>query len=556
MTALWAALKGCTTSAVRAALIYTALTLLLTWPMGVVAHRATLPVDPDRQLFIWTLGWNVHAFVHQPLSIFDSNIFHPHDNTLAYSENLIGSGVFAAPIIWLTGNALLAYNLVSLLSCVLCALGAYVLARRLGLSAPAALLCGFIFGFSPARLFRVGQMHLTTVQWMPFALAFLHTYLDTGRARDLRIAIAFYTAQVVTSGHGAVFLTVAMAVLLVYRVALGEALELRRRVRDVGVIGVLLLLPTVLIVLPYLRVQGEMGLKRTLENWAPTPESFLASPTFLHRALVSLFTSADLSETASAHLFPGYLPILLASVAIALIWKGPSVPPRHNATVLYTVMTVFALLLACGPPFGLWPLVYWLPGFNFVRGPSRFMLLAMLGLAVLGAVGFERLSAALSGRRRAFAAVAIWGVLLAEFWAVPFQLQDYSVPAPPIDRWLAMQPKPFVVAELPVAPFERYHTTYMLHAMTHWQKTVHGYSGMRPPLHDELYAQMRSFPDETTVRRFAELGVDYVVVHQDMYAPEEWPGIVERLKHFEDRLLLKYSGTGGRVYALRRAEQP
>ena len=43
-----------------------------------------------------------------------------------FSENLIGSGFIAAPIIWLSGNLVLAMNLVSLLSAVLCGVGTYV----------------------------------------------------------------------------------------------------------------------------------------------------------------------------------------------------------------------------------------------------------------------------------------------------------------------------------------------------------------------------------------------------------------------------------------------
>jgi len=71
-------------------------------------------------LFLWTLGWDAHAFVHQPLSIFDANIYHPLRHTLAFSENLIGSALIAAPIQWNTGNTVLALNVVALLSCVLC----------------------------------------------------------------------------------------------------------------------------------------------------------------------------------------------------------------------------------------------------------------------------------------------------------------------------------------------------------------------------------------------------------------------------------------------------
>ena len=66
------------------------------------------------------------------------------------------------------------------------------------------------------------QLHLTMIQWVPFTLAFLHSYLDTGRRRDLRLAALFFSLQALSSGHGAVFAALAGAALIVYRVVLGE----------------------------------------------------------------------------------------------------------------------------------------------------------------------------------------------------------------------------------------------------------------------------------------------------------------------------------------------
>ena len=88
---------------------------------------------PDTDLFLWTLSWDVHALARQPSSVFDANIFHPERRTLAYSENLLGSAPLAAPVIWITGNPVLAMNLVVLLATVLCGAGAYLLAHRLGI---------------------------------------------------------------------------------------------------------------------------------------------------------------------------------------------------------------------------------------------------------------------------------------------------------------------------------------------------------------------------------------------------------------------------------------
>jgi hypothetical protein len=113
-----------------------------------------------------------------------------------------------------------------------------------------------------------------------------------------------------------------------------------------------------------------------------------------------------------------------------------------------------------------------------------------------------------------------------------------------------------VIAEVPLpdpmnaGAFERRQTQYMLHSMAHWQKTVHGYSGWRAPLHEQLYLEMRNFPDEASLRSLAGLGVTYIVVHTELYPPGEWPQVEARLGFWEDWLRLEHTGGTGRVYSL------
>lgn len=620
----------------RAAALYAALTLLMAYPLWVHPTSTWLTVGPDEDLLMWTLAWDTHAIVSQPLSVFDANIYYPQTTTLAYSENMLGSVPFSAPVLWLTGNPVLALNVVALLSIILCGLGAYVLARRLGMDPAAAVLCGLIFAFSPARFFRIGQLHLTTVQWIPFGLASLHAYLDGGRGRDLKLAAFFFTLQALTSGHGAVFATLGMLGLVAWRVALGEPVESLRRLRDLGVTGALILLPAALVFVPYRRVQVEMGLQRSLENWAPTPESFLASPAVVQTWLLSLVPDADILARASSYLFPGFLPILLAAaalswrrsgprrgtrwtraaafaemtalaglaLAVAVMVTGPirleigdtlllsarnprraylvvavatalraamlmrvpfemvprlrrwrdgwrrwAAAHRRGVVPFYGLLTLVSVLLSVGPPLGVWPLVYWLPGLNFIRVPSRFMILAVLGLAVLAAIGFGRLTARARSARRLAAIVG--ALLVIEFITIPLPTRTYAVEIPAVDRWLDSRPKPFVVAELPVDGSDRIQSTYMLHTLAHWQKTVHGHSGLRPELHVELYDQLRSFPDETSLASLQRLGVDYVVIHPEFYGPGEWEAVRERLEEFGAWLELLHEEDGGRVYTLR-----
>jgi hypothetical protein len=536
------------------ALLFSLVTLALTYPLPLHLGSAVLSDTPDTHLFLWTLGWDVHAFTSQPLSIFDANIYFPQRLTLAYSENLIGSAFLAAPVLWLTGNTVLALNIVSLLSCVLCGLGAYLLARRLGLSVAGSILCGLVFAFSPARFFRITQIHLATVQWVPFTLAYLHSYFDRGHAKDLRIAIAFFSLQALTSGHGAVFATLGVLALLAFRIASGQGIQLERRARDMGISGLALLAPTVLVFLPYLAVERELGLQRSLENFDPVPVSFLASPTSLHSFLLSLLPGTPINESANGFLFPGYIPLLLAAVALI-----PASDKRRSRTIVfYGLLTIVCLWLSGGTPLGLWSRVNGLPGLSLVRVPSRFMILAVLGLSVLAGCGFDRIVGRLPIRRQRWTAIVAASLLIIECAGIPLQLAPFRADPAPIDRWLASQPKPFVIAEIPVGLKSRFHTTYMLHSMAHWQKTVQGYSGVQAPLHDRLYDELKYFPDERSLRDLATLGVTYVVVHADMFESRHWRDVALALPQFAAWLTLIHEEGEGRVYALHApaAERP
>jgi hypothetical protein len=530
-----------------AAGLFGVLTLVLTYPLSIHPGSTSLLNDPDVHTYTWTLAWDAHALVTRPWAIFDANIFYPYTRTLAFSENLIGSALIAAPVIWLSGNPVLALNTVALLSVALCGVGAFVLGRRLGMGIAAAIVCGLVFAFSPARFYRLGQTHLTTIQWIPFALAALVAYLNGSRRSDLWMAIGLFSLQALTSGHGAVYLTIAASGLVLFRVATGMPLRVSARLRDLGVPGVALMLPALLLIPPYFLVQREMGLRRSLENWAPAAVSFLASPTHLHQWLMARLTDVPVNTQASAFMFPGWLPLALALLALL---PGRAQVPRRDV-VFFAALTGVALLLSAGPPLGLWPFVYWLPGFSFIRIPSRFILLAVLALAVVAGAGVDRIvSRVVTARARVAVASVVVAVLIAEFWAAPLPVQPYRVEIPSLDRWLDAQPKPFAVAEVPVGPFVRYHSTYMLHSMAHWQRTVHGHSSLLTPLHEQLYDRLRSFPDEASIAQLHELGVTYLIVHRDWYEREVWTGVEERLRAFSDRLTLLHEEIGGRIYRL------
>ncbi|HWX25646.1 MAG TPA: hypothetical protein VN083_11410, partial [Vicinamibacteria bacterium] len=182
--------------------LFVLLTAVLTYPLSLHPASCAQALSADTRLFLWTLSWDVHALLTQPFRLFDANIFYPERHTLAYSEHLLGSALLGAPFLLATGNPVLALNVVVLLSCVLSGLGAFLLARRTGASREGAVIAGVIFAFAPPRFFRLGQLHLAAVQWIPFSLAALHAYATTKGPRHLVWAASFFTLQCLASGHG------------------------------------------------------------------------------------------------------------------------------------------------------------------------------------------------------------------------------------------------------------------------------------------------------------------------------------------------------------------
>ncbi len=309
------------------AALFALLTGVMTAPLSLAPAARALALSADTRLFLWTISWDVHALLRCPASLFDANIFYPEPRTLAYSEHLLGSAVLGAPALLATGNPVLALNVIVLLSCVLSGLGAYVLARQLRASIPAAVAAGIVFAFGAPRFVRLAQVHLATVQYIPFALAFFHRYVEGRRRRDLLAATALFTVQALTSGHGGLYLLLALGALVLYSAGFGRLPPLSRLLRDFGVTGALLLGVNALLLVPYLRAQHDVGLHRTIGavyDWAPNLASFLAAPSHVQRWLLGLVPALrDAVDHASAYLFPGWIALLLA--ALALRRQGPAV---------------------------------------------------------------------------------------------------------------------------------------------------------------------------------------------------------------------------------------
>lgn len=182
-----------------AALLYTGITAVLFRNLLPVltTHLYSDPGDPLLNTAI--LAWNA---THLPLTGAWWNFpsFAPVSGVTAFTEHLLLTYPIASPIVWITGNPVLAYNAVYLIAMPLNAVAAFALARELTASSAAAFIAGLAFAFSPYQAVHLSHVQLMLLFGMPFTLLWLHRYLTTpARPRRARALIWFAAGWLITA---------------------------------------------------------------------------------------------------------------------------------------------------------------------------------------------------------------------------------------------------------------------------------------------------------------------------------------------------------------------
>ncbi|HTU77960.1 MAG TPA: hypothetical protein VMF09_04300 [Solirubrobacteraceae bacterium] len=439
-----------------AALAGVLLAVLTSWPL--VLHMSTriAPDLGDPVRTAWEIAWDGYAILHQPLHVFDSNAFYPHPLSLAFSDSLLGYGP-AAFFGSGTVAALVRYNLLFLWAWSFCFVGAYLLARELGLGRLAGAAAGLAFAYAPYRVTEAGHLHVISSGGIAFALFLLLRGYRRG-SRGLVLAGWLVTAWQISLGFTlglqyAYLLVVLGALVLMFwwrgRLTPGPAWRtagesrpqarpggrivprapgedesapaaaprrsrrargalIPRRLLAVTLTGIAVVAAvTVYEARPYLRVAALYPTaKRTLkevETYSAGPAAFLAASSE-NRVWGSLTSGmrAKVNSKNESVFFPGGLILVLA-----LLGLGAGVYTRRLRIGLaagIVVCSILALgfgLTGAGYPYRL--LYDYAPGWDGVRVPGRIFTLATLFYALLAGAGAQllvRWIGSWAGRRR------------------------------------------------------------------------------------------------------------------------------------------------------------
>ncbi len=346
-----------------------------------------------------------------------------------------------------------AYNLLVLATFALAAGATYRLARRLGMSPPAAVLAGLVLAFAPARFARAwGHLNLLALGFVPLALEGL---VIAARKRGGRawggavLATAALVALALSDWYLAVLGALAASVFAAFEVARsrGRRAVVAARLGASGLAALALVAPLG----RSLAADGAAAARGHDPALCCTAVTSLVVP---NRVQEIARWTRPLTERNTQNIAEGAAYLGLVPLA-ALVWLLADHLRRPRDLDWALTAGVVALVLALGPAPRIFDghlpvaLPYaWLqrlvPGLALGGCVSRFVQLAMLPLAL--AVGWATDRALTLGVRGRVLAVAAVAVLAIEYAPVAPAIQPW--PDDPAMAAIAAAPGPGTVLDL------------------------------------------------------------------------------------------------------------
>jgi hypothetical protein len=547
------------------------LAVLTTWPLVLHLPSRIAPDLGDPVRTAWEIAWVGHAMLHNPLHLFDANAFYPHANSLAFSDSLLGygpAGFFGSG----TVAALVRYNLLFLFAWSLCFIGAYLLAREIGLGRLGGAATGLAFAYAPYRVTEAGHLHVISSGGLPLALFLL---LRGYRRSSAKLVLAGWLVSAwqislgFTLGMQYAYLLAVLALLVVvywWRGRLTPSLAaivgnastkpkatvaegngprhgaghgrgplIPRHLLIVTIVGVAVLgAVTIYQAAPYLQVARDYPTaKRTIKEvktYSSGPAAWLAASS--ENRVWGGITSgmrANVHSKNESVFFPGGLILLLALVGLtgvggARVGGAPYTRRLRLGLALgILAVSIFALgfgLTGAGYPYRL--LFDYAPGWNGVRVPGRIFTLATIFYALLAGAGAQLLVRRIGtwGTRhslRALPALLGAALLIGIVGEGAGHLAHPIVPQPA--RAEVGLPGPLL--DLPTDGAAdrvwQYFSTDGFYAIPI------GNSTFDFPAVDDLRGGMRGFPDRASIEKLRFYGIRTVVLHLHM---PKLPGIV------------------------------
>ncbi len=487
----------------------------------------------DGRLLAWTVSWDIHKLLTDPLNIYNANIYYPNTNTLTYSEHFIAGSILAIPVWLLTdGNPAASFNFLMILGYTLNAFCAYILVKYLTKRRLAGLIAGLIFGYCSYRIANLGHLQNMLVFYIPLVTYFLFKYFENKKNKFLVGVGISLLLMSLTSWYHMIFIWGMFVLLLAYFIYRKQLNK-----KDFVKFGVMIAINLVIILpfaLPYFAFNKENQSAYTineLKSYSADIGGYIMPPpnTFIGGVVLPWLkvTKERWQENIN---FLGFIALFLSFVAVFTFKRtayGFKVKV-DKSKLIFAGIGLFFILLSFGPFLHLSdrvtriPLIYWLvfnvlPPIRFIRVTGRFATVVFLFLSILAGFGFARFLTKIKTRTLAIVFTGVVGLLiLAEYYPYHnlFSYVDVSK-TPQVYTDIKNDESVKAVLELPidVGPFET--TKYIYYAGIHFKPIVNGYSGFEPKDYNFNKHLFEDRLNDIGLIKLKDIGVTHIIVNPE-----------------------------------------
>lgn len=510
--------------------------------------------DGDQSHMVWATSRNARTILTAPRRAWDFEICHPFPRAVALGHHLYANGLVAIVPYALTGEPVLALNVVSIVMLWASAMAMYALACYWTGSPAAAFIAGLLFAFAPQRITWARWPSIVGNQWTPLALLCTDRLFRRGRWRDATAVAAFTSLQILESFYQMLPLAVLGGT---YAGVLARSCrdQLRALAPKLLTVGAVMAAVTAFVAVPYLDVRATWHTLSGRESPLPLLNQFLPG-----------------NER-----YPGTVLLVLAVLGIADRLRGrrgdddPRLPLLAGGLLVLSLMVRGVVL----PGLGVMPspgaaAAALVPGFESVRALQFGIAGVWLALGVLAAYGMLAL---VERSRPAVAAgitVGVAALALGEVFHPAIATRSFRVS-------LALEARPLsasrevarlvrerfddgavldVPARQPPLAFSR-RAHYVLSAAFHRRPTIGCFTSFDSPLREAVEALAARLPDQRAAAALHALGFRGIVVHEEeLTGPGELAAVVDALARAQTgdpRLVPAGAADGHRLYRLESA---
>lgn len=478
--------------------------LVSVWP-SVVYISSGVVETYDGLLLVWILNQTIQKIPYDLVNIFQSNIFYPFENTLAFSVLMIPSAFVAYIPTKLFGEPIVAGNFTIIFGQISTMLIAYFWFFDMSKNKTSSFIASAALGLSQIRMHYLVHLQMWTMQWWLFSGWLIWRFLKNQKTWQLYLASVFIALQFWESLLPVYFIALLATILGLLNIRI-----VKDNLKHIVLGMVIVLLFSSPVISSYYSVSQQFDFQRTIRDAAHFSagfddygDKFFAPGLFLlfGLSLIKLGKEQRIKEKPVVWLLLFFMISFLLSLGPVLKWDGNTVKMLGKIPI----------------PLPYAVLYYIVPGLNAMRTTSRWIWVSAFSVSGITAMAFSNLSI-----RRNFRIIII--LFMVAVIGGTRLLSVNSIPpissSPPVYQWLKNEDVN-TIAEIPLYTWtdkENFQRVFlrMYYSLYHKKRMVNGFSGFTPPQTQQLMKMVRNTGlQKETTDVLASWDVDLLIIHKD-----------------------------------------